>query len=496
MIQVFITMMTIILCLTAPTTAVFAKNMNLGQVVKSVLSHHPDLKVGQFDIAIAQTETRSVDGQLDPTVTATISASDEKTPVSSDFQASEARTGQLSATISKPLANGGTLGANYTYTRTGQGFVSPLAGQLSKFNPAYRSQISLNYRHPLFRGAKRPDYHEARKAALAHFEAAQHQQQVIAHTLSLQALTAYYQLASDDINIRNAEQAVARARKLLSYQRSREQFGLIERADRLQAEALLAARKTDFQQATARRISDQSTINRLMLEPSDMPLTITVTDQTLEIIPSMRDAMQIAESKRPELRLLKAQQEAASAQLTLLQDADHPQLDVVTELGTRSLSGAPGTALASGMSIKDRFVSLTLEFSDVVNRNSARAAIIKAELEYERISADRERILEQIKDDLAIALTAARTSRPTLILAIQQAEAEKKKFTAEMQRYREGRSDTATLVQFEGELRNAELNAELQQLTLQLAIRQLSWAQGILLHDLGLLATTMESSKP
>ena len=55
-----------------------------------------------------------------------------------------------------------------------------------------------------------------------------------------------------------------------------------------------------------------------------------------------------------------------------------------------------------------------------------------------------------------------------------------------MRRYREGRSDTATLVQFEADLRSAELRAELQYLTLLLAERQLAWAKGSLLQELGL----------
>jgi outer membrane protein TolC len=480
------------LLLCAPLAQAQAKGqavvISLADVIQQVLSSHPDLAVSRVDAEIAGTKHREVKGQLDPVISASISASEEIIPVASDFQASENRSGQVSGSISKPLPNGGTLAAQFDYNRSNQGFVSPLAAQLAKFNPAYRNQIDVSYRHPLFKGASRPEYYKSIAIANADVKAAQLQQQLIAHNLSLQALNGYYRMASDDINISIAEQAVKRAKRLLSYQRSRERFGLIERADRLQAEALLAARLTDLQQAKARRAESQSSLNRLMLRRSETPLRIAVQNRPAKASPTIRDALAKAKKNRPELKVLQAQLEAAQAALDIVRDSDQVQLDVVAALGSRSLSGKPVVAAAGGLNVNDHFVSLSLEFSDTINRNSARAAIVKADLARDRIAAERVRTIEQFKDDLAAAMTTIRTAGPTLNLIRKQAQAERKKFRAEMRRYKEGRSDTATLVQFEGELRNAELNAQLQQLTLQLARRQLSWAQGSLLHELGITA--------
>jgi outer membrane protein TolC len=477
---------TAVATLAAAYPATASDAMSLKQVVEIVLANHPDLKVSRIDTAIAETETQRVKGILDPTFTASIKVSEEQTPVSSDFQASETRIGQLSGSIAKPLASGDTISVNFVYNRIGQGFNSPFAAQLARFNPAYRNQINLSYRHPFLKGADRPDYHFALTAAEADIKSAGTQRRVVAHRLTLQVLNAYYQLASDDINIRIAEQAVKRSEKLLAYQRSREHFGLIEKADRLQAEALLAARKTDLQRALSNRMKNLSNLNRLMLRAPDSELT--VQQQQVDMVPaqSMDQALTRAKSKRPELQVIKAQLEASEAQLAITRDADNIQLDLVAEMGTRSLDSNAATAVAQGFTTNDHYAALSLEFSDVLMRNSARATIRKAELQRERILAERISTLEQIKNDLSAAITAIKAGQPTLVVARKQASAEKRKFDAEMKRYREGRSDTATLVQFEGELRNAELNADLQALTLQLAARQLSWAKGILLDELGL----------
>jgi len=474
------------------STPVQAEEMSLQQIIRTVLDSHPELHVSRIDTAIAATETRRVEGSLDAIVTAKITASDEKTPTISDFQPAENRIGQLAGSISKPLASGGTIGADFNYTRTSQGFNSPFAAQLAQFNPSYRNQININYRHPLLKGANRPDYNQSLISAKAQLTQTKKQRQVVAHNLTLQVINTYYQLASDDINISIAQQAVKRAKKLLAYQRSREHFGLIEKADRLQAAALLAARKTDLQRSVSVRLNNQNTLNRLMLYSASHSITIqrdshfdsqdfsTLNDKSID------QAVRKAEQLRPELQVFDAQMQAANAQLIIALDGDQLQLDLVASLGTRSLDKTPLPAVAAGLSTHDHFASISLELSDALGRNTVNAAIRKAELQRQRIEADRSRTLEQIKDDISAAQTAIIAGVPTLIVAKKQVQAEQRKFKAEMQRYRQGRSDTATLVQFEGELRNADLNAQLQQLTIELAQTQLAWAQGRLLYDMGL----------
>jgi len=466
-----------------------AEEMDLKTAIEAVIDQHPDLAISKLDRRIAQTDSRRIEGMLDPVVTARIGASEETTPTTSSFQPSETRLGQFSGSISKPLASGGTLGANFNYNRTSQAYApSPLAAQLSSFNPAYRNQINLNYRHPLLKGSERPDYEQSLIATQAGVRVAEMQQLITARMLALKATNAWFQLSSDDINIRIAEQAVKRARDLLNYQQTREKFGLIEAADRLQAEALLAARNTDLQRARALRAASLSNLNRLMLRNPDAEISIQAESAGFSTPPAtppaMGDAVTVAEEQRAELKLLQAQMDAADAQLTMARDGDQIQLDLIAELGSRALNTTAGGAAAAGFTINDHYASLSVELSEVVGRNSARAALEKAVLQQQRVAAQRVTTLEQIRSDISTAITALRSGKPTLIAARKQAAAEKRKFRAEMKRYREGRSDTATLVQFEGELSRAELSADLQALTLQLASKQLLWAQGNLLESL------------
>ena len=94
--------------------------------------------------------------------------------------------------------------------------------------------------------------------------------------------------------------------------------------------------------------------------------------------------------------------------------------------------------------------------------------------------------MEVVRDDIARTWTSLKSGIPAYRQARLRVEAEKRKLDAELKRYREGRSDTATVVQFEGDLSNAERQAELLGVSLNLAEKQLAWAQGTLLDGLGI----------
>lgn len=474
------------IALDAPS-AIAGESIGLSDAIRQALTHRSDLVLGRIDSALAETESQRIEGMLDPVVTASIGATDDKSPVASSFQASRTVSGQLQAGISKPMANGDTLGASLAYNRSKQSFSNPIAAQFALINPAYRGQIDLTYRHPLLRGNDRPDYAEALQAAENDTEASRLQQQTIARALALQVTNAYYQLANDWIQVKLANQSVKRAERLLQYQSFRERFGLIEKSDRLQAEALLEARKLDRAQAQAQLAVDNSALNRLLLAPADQRLDPSVSHPAIDRpIAGFNTLFVTASRKRPELSILDARLKAAEARLKQAMDTEESQLDIVAQLGTRSLDTQASAAAGNAFGTTNHYAALSLEYSDTVGNNRAHAAIRKAELTRSRIVEERRQAIDQIRDDLARARTSLLNNIPAFRQSVLRVAAEQKKLDAELKRYREGRSDTATVVQFEGDLSAAERQKELLSVSLNLAEKQLAWAQGTLFEELGI----------
>lgn len=457
----------------------------LDAVIAEVLARHPDLEIARLDSAIAGTEIQRLDAGLDPQISARVSITDDRMPLMSEFQPAETLTGALTGTLTRPLESGGTLSATADYARTRQRFVSPFASQLALINPAYRGGVSVNYRHPLMRGDGRPEYHDALKAAGADHEAVRVQQLVIMRGLGLQALNGVFQLLADDIDIELAQTAVGRSERLLEYQGLREEFGLIESAERIQIEALVALRRLELQRAKARRQGSLAELNRLMLRDPGSPLQLAQFGSTrAPVVPSIEEGMRNARALRPEFLLIDRQIEAEEARLRLARDSQRPQLDLIAELGFFSFERNPVDATM--LDHQDRFAGLSLEFSDVMGRRAARAEVLRGELGYRRLQSRIVQITEEVHDELALIHVSLATGAETLRLSRLHAESERRKFEAEVERFRDGRSDTATVIQFEGDLQAAELTERQQLLALRLADRQFAWVSGTLFEELGI----------
>jgi len=475
--------------------SVRAESIGLDTVIRNVLERHPDIPVIRLKTEKIRTDQQRIAGQLDPQVSLSVLATDSEDPSNSVFNPIKSNTfQQIKGDITKPLANGGTVTLGIDYNRRLLNFANN-ASAFARFDPSYHNQIDLTYRQPLLRGAGRPAYHQELAAALSDESAAHLQEKVTARTLSRQAIQLYFDIAVDEANRKLAADAEKRAAKLLKYQKSREGFGLIEKADRLQTEALLATRKMDLADAEARQVQDVTALNRLMLRDTNIPIT-TRDRQRLDItLPDLGDTMDTIGQRRPELLALDARLKAADARLEEVKDTDTTQVDLVGQIGSRSLAGTPGTAVRQGFSLADRFASIGVEISDTVVNNAAKAAIRKAALEREQVLAERRQTTELIKNDLANILAFIRTGRATWAAAKIRVKAEQKKYQAELARYREGRSDTATVIQFEGDLRSAEIEAALRRIALLRNQRQLAWVKGSLFSDLGITFSTSGNTR-
>ncbi|MES0371318.1 MAG: TolC family protein [Mariprofundaceae bacterium] len=464
----------------------FAEPVSLAEVIRESISKSPDIPLNQLNTDLVKTDQQRIEGMLDPNVSMRLGYSDEKVSTTNPFAADQTQFGQLSGTVIKPLQDGSSLTGSLNYNRTKLGYPSTgLATLQSSINPIYQNQIDLTYRYPLLRGHGNPAYHEQMAASKQDEQAAIWRVEMLKEQLASQATALYFQLTADNLALNLAEDAVNRSKKLLRYQKMREQFGLIERADRLQAEALLATRVMELTIADATSLRGKTSLNRIMLRSPDAPLHpdlnggIFSSNMVNEL--SLDELLSEAERNRPAFRVIEASLDASSARLAAARNQHETQIDLIGQVGSRALDGSAGKALGQGFTLNDRFISLSVELSDTITGNATKASIRQAELGRQKAQLERIQMRESVKSELANALTTLSSMQKTVVSAHQRAKAEKNKFNAELKRYREGRSDTATIIQFEGELSAAELQAAMQEVTLRLAEHQLALARGTLL---------------
>jgi outer membrane protein TolC len=185
-----------------------------------------------------------------------------------------------------------------------------------------------------------------------------------------------------------------------------------------------------------------------------------------------------AEKKRPIFKVLDAQYRAAESRLNMAQSAGDYQLDLVGQLGTRALDGSAGTAFAQGFTVDDRYIGLSIEFSDVVGNKANRAVIQKSTLALESIDIERRKARLDLESEIAKLTDAIRSADITLKASAKQVAAEKKKYRAQVARYKKGRTPTSVIIQFEGDLRAAELRYLMQKVSKGVNEYQLALAMG------------------
>jgi len=458
------------------------EKLTLDDVLRRVLHQSISLKITRLQKENLKLDRLSIQEQMDNQASITSTLSDETKPTSNPFAPSGTNTALISASILQPLENGArvTLSASYVRSQTIYPSTVPIAFQPS-INPTYQQQIDLIYRYPLMKGHDNLAYQATLKQNQANQDASRWQTMVEKEQLAAQVIQLFFQMQANRIAIDTSQDAVLRAKKLLAYQKKREHFGLIEKADRLQAQALLATREMERVNAQATWRNTQTSLNRLMYRPYQTPIQLKLNKQQLQAMPSMQVLQQRALQHRAVFKLLDAQEAAAHALLLAARENDQQQLDVIGQVGTRSLSGSPTTALGQGLTLNNRYLGVSLEWSDSLTPHDVKPSIQKAELALARIQLQRQQASENIKTEISQAMMQYENATMTLASAQKRVVMEKKKFVAEMQRYREGRSDTATLIQFEGALRFAELQSSLQGIQIQWALARMRLATGELL---------------
>jgi outer membrane protein TolC len=239
-------------------------------------------------------------------------------------------------------------------------------------------------------------------------------------------------------------------------------------------------------QAKAAIQSSRTALQRLLLLP-DAVASSWHTDSAADkawlppIVHSNSALLADAKRQRPIFEVLQAQIEAADAQDRVLQDQLRPQLNLIGQVGSRALSGLSMRTTNDSFDLRDRYVGVGVEFKDTLGKHSIKAALARNDLQREQVLLQHWQTIEQIRTDIATARTDLNNGRENYLAMQQRVKAERRKYGAELQRYREGRSDTATIVQFSGDLRNAELQAALQQITIDLARLRLHLAAGDIL---------------
>jgi len=457
-------------------TAAGAETLTYGNVLQRVIARDASLDVARLQLERARVEVDRIESQLAWTLNGQAGRSHDLSAFGIPSDRSDA-----SLSLEKRLSFGSRVGASGSYVyEDAEGTISPLFA-----NPSTTTRADVFWRQPLARGFGNADYREGRAQAEAGIAAARADRIAVFDQLARRTADVYYTAAFTHARLASAGEAIVRSERLKEYVLRNVRLGVAEEKDRLQAEAVLSARRAERDAVQLAWVQHRTTLNRLLERDWNAEL-VPVLPASAELPPV--DALQAeAERHSPELMRYAAQERQADAVIGYSRDRARDQFDAVLSLGRRNISGDT-IAPPGSVDISEPAASLRLEYRATLGRSAADADLSQAYTQ--RAIAQRQ--LAAVRTDLEYRIQGLRaeldSARSAFVQAQARVQAERAKMDEASVRYRRGRSDTAQLVQFENDLRAAELVADQQAAELARRQVELDILRGALWEQLGVPA--------
>ncbi len=445
-----------------------AEALSLPAALGRVLADYEPLQVAARRVERARQEQAKVESTLGWVASANSGVSRDLSFVGSPTNRFDAGAG-----LERRLAEGSSVAVTsvYTYEDASAQF-SPLFP-----DPAHSSALDLNYRKPLRRGVGNPDYAQGLVSADAGVAAAAADRLSLRDQVAAQVIELYYAAALTRARRLNAAQAIERARRLKTFVQDNTRLGVSEEKDLLQAEAQLRSQRAEHTALRAPWEQQRTALNRLMGRPWDAEFRPAVTKRPQQIAADTANLFAEASAYNPALRRNQQDLRSADAELERVRDARKDTLDVLLNIGTRTLDGDAAT---TDVDEADLAGGVGIEYRRALDQRGFDAQLYQAQID-RRIVMDEGQILERdLRYELTGLLAEHAAGQQGLRDYRRRLAGERAKFDEALGRYRTGRTDTSDLIRFENELLAAQLAFEQQRIELDRLAARIDLLRGSL----------------
>lgn len=315
-----------------------------------------------------------------------------------------------------------------------------------------RTQLDLV--QPLWKNWNGREYDLTRESTLAKLSAQRQGEQYKVKALLAQAEFIYWQLALASDAVRTQEGSLVRFQKIRDWVKKRVNMSLADRADLLQAEAGVKARRFELELQTRDRVSLQRNFNSLRSVPGDH-MEADVMPINSRMLSDM--TMAAGSIKRLDIEVARSLEKAAESEVQAWREKFKPDVSVFGSYATNSHDESFGKAATEAFKADKPTLVIGVKFSapldrDLINRESAglvkvsESARVERELKEFNARQEWEDLLRQLND-----------AKIRLQLANEIESAQRQKLDYEKDRLERGRTTTYQILLFEQDYASAQL---------------------------------------
>jgi len=460
-------------------------SLTVDQAIRRALENNNDIEVSRDNVRLAETTLQSLEGVYDPLITFSPQFSLVRTPRVNSAGETTATTVPIQQTslsitpaITKQFRTGGGQYQFFFSSQRGtsnQGF--------ARLSPFYSTEVGATFTQPLLRNRSidqfRHDIRVQRKRLTQ--SDADFRLQVI--NVISQVQQAYWELVFARRNEQNQLSNVNLAREQLRMIEEQVSVGISATLERAQALTQIASAETALLSATQSVTTSENALKQLLLRnksASDWSTRLKPTDEpSLAATPiNLKDALAEAFANRPELNVLRVQQDINKIDTQLFKNQTLPRVDLqatVFKFGLAgrllptatglpaNLVGGYGESLRNITGLNTGTISVGAAIQIPLHNRTAKANLANSRIQGEQLVATIQSQEQAVEVDVRNAVQGVDTSQRQLSTARAATKSAEIQLAGEMKRYQAGMSTTFLIFQFEDQLvtaRTAELRAE------------------------------------
>jgi outer membrane protein TolC len=291
-------------------------------------------------------------------------------------------------------------------------------------------------------------------ATLSQSEADLYSSSAQAESLLLNAEMTYWRLSAAQEQLRIQEQALAAGKNILSYVNGKLGRNLGERADVLQADALVQSYSLQLQQAQNELKQAERAFNTFLnnQNTAQTPVLETFNYKNLEnfVIPQGRPG------DRPDVKAAQAQARASRAASELAAERNRPQLDVFASYKANGRGDEQRDAIRD-VTEADRDTKVVgVRFKVPLYMTAANDTIRGARLQQSAAEKNESYLRYQQEQDWTDLVQKISETSQSLSLSVKMENAQKAKLENERARLRQGRTTTYQVLLFEQDYSQAQ----------------------------------------
>lgn len=432
-------------------SAPYARHLSLEDCIRYAVNNSFEVKLARLDLYIAETDLMYSEAVFDAFLYGGVSYSEDKRQELSVFSPDNDQTNNYYVGVSKTLPTGTEIKAQFGDTRTwsDSAFVSK--------NPAHAAELRLEAIQPIGKNAF--GYIDRKTITLTKLSIknADLQMQDRIEALIADTEKAYWSFVSTKRTLEIFTRMLERAKELYESDKRNFETGLIERGDLFGSEANVARREAEVLVAENRYKTQEENLKLIMNAPDEMhiiPKDELKSDyEGKDIAGCLKEAFE----NRRDYMAGKRDIEIKGINLNIKKNEMWPEIDIYATMAMNGIEPEFKKAVGKTTVADNTYYYVGLEFTIPVENSAARSQLEKAGYEKESAIVSLKETERTIITEVSNAFSGVTSYKASLTYIKEAVLLQANKLKEEEKRFKYGRSSTKTIIDYQRDLLNAEL---------------------------------------